>query len=95
MSNITDIQEDDKKHLRNVKFENTDFRKARPTLMRRICVMVAYRDGAIGVRDSKDASRTTLVFNEDEWNAFITGVKDGEFDIDVLKVALPGALERV
>ncbi|NCN07083.1 DUF397 domain-containing protein [Candidatus Falkowbacteria bacterium] len=63
--------------------------------MRRICVMVAYRDGAIGVRDSKDASRTTLVFNEDEWNAFITGVKDGEFDIDVLKVALPGALERV
>lgn len=74
------VQEDDKQKLRNVNFNDTDFRKATGTLMRRICVMVAYKDGAIAVRDSKDASKTTLIFNEDEWRVFVKGVKDGEFD---------------
>jgi hypothetical protein len=43
--------------------------------------MVAHKDGAIGVRDSKDASKTTLVFNEAEWDVFVKGVKAGEFDL--------------
>ena len=43
--------------------------------------MVAHKDGAIGVRDSKDQGKTTLIFNEDEWRVFVQGVKDGEFDI--------------
>jgi len=45
------------------------------------CVLVAMKDGAIGVRDSKDQSKRTLVFREDEWAAFIGGVKKGEFDL--------------
>ncbi|MBI2278664.1 MAG: DUF397 domain-containing protein [Candidatus Brennerbacteria bacterium] len=49
--------------------------------MRRICVMVAHKKGAIAVRDSKDALKKTLIFNEAEWSVFIKGVKAGEFDI--------------
>ena len=75
------IQYDDKKHLRNVQFNDNDFHKAAGTLMRRVCVMAAHKDGVIGVRDSKDATRTTLIFNEEEWNVFVTGVKNGEFDL--------------
>lgn len=75
------VQADDKKELRKVKFNDSDFRKASGTLMRRICVMVAHKDGAIAVRDSKDASKKTLIFNEKEWNVFINGVKAGEFNL--------------
>lgn len=84
---MSDIQPDDKVHLRTTQFKHQDFRKAKQTLMRRICVMVAYKDGAIGVRDSKDVDQNTLIFNEDEWNIFVEGVKNGEFDLDVLKVS--------
>lgn len=75
------VQADDKKELRKVKFNDSDFRKASGTLMRRICVMVAHKDGAIAVRDSKDASKKTLIFNEKEWDIFIKGVKAGEFNL--------------
>lgn len=75
------VQADDKKELRKIKFDDSDFRKASGTLMRRICVMVAHKDGAIAVRDSKDASKKTLIFNEREWDVFIKGVKAGEFDL--------------
>ena len=74
------VQEDDKQELRKVKFEDSDFRKAKGTLMRRICVEVAHKDGAIAVRDSKDASKKMLLFNEAEWSVFLDGVKAGEFD---------------
>jgi len=75
------IQADDKRELRKIKFKDSDFRKASGTLMRRICVMVAHKDGAIAVRDSKDASRKTLIFNKKEWGVFIKSVKAGEFDL--------------
>ena len=44
------------------------------------CVEVAFVDGAIAVRDSRDRSGPTLVYTPAEWEAFIGGVKDGEFD---------------
>lgn len=75
------IQQDDKTELRKVNFRDDDFRKSSETLMRRVCVMVAHKDGAIAVRDSKDPSRKTLIFNKAEWGAFIKGVKAGEFDL--------------
>lgn len=75
------IQTDDKQELRKIRFRDSDFHKASGTLMRRICVMVAHKNGAVAVRDSKDASKKTLIFNEAEWNVFIKGVKAGEFDI--------------
>jgi hypothetical protein len=46
------------------------------------CVEVAVLpDGQIGVRDSKDQDGPVLLFTTLEWDAFIGGVKDGEFDI--------------
>jgi hypothetical protein len=38
-------------------------------------------DGAVSVRDSKDPERRmSLVFGPEEWIAFVSGVKNGEFD---------------
>jgi hypothetical protein len=45
------------------------------------CVEVAeLPDGGVAVRDSKDPDGPKLTFTPAEWQAFIGGVKDGEFD---------------
>lgn len=46
------------------------------------CVEVGQgSDGSIVVRDTKDADRRiSLEFTDEEWAAFIAGVKAGEFD---------------
>jgi hypothetical protein len=46
------------------------------------CVEVAFVSGAIAVRDSKNPSGAALIFTPDEWDAFVGGAKDGEFDLD-------------
>jgi hypothetical protein len=33
----------------------------------------------VALRDSKDATKQTMFFNNEEWNAFVNGVKGGEF----------------
>jgi hypothetical protein len=46
------------------------------------CVQVAHLPGGmVAVRDSKDTARPAHVFDSEEWAAFITGVKAGEFDL--------------
>ncbi len=46
------------------------------------CVEVAFRGGRIGVRDSKDhGTGPVLGFTEHEWECFIQGAKNGEFDL--------------
>ena len=45
------------------------------------CVEVAnLPSGGIGVRDSKDTSGPVLQFTHSEWQAFIGGARNGEFD---------------
>jgi hypothetical protein len=46
------------------------------------CVEVAFLDGgAVALRDTKDQGQgPVLVFTPGEWDAFIGGAKDGEFD---------------
>ncbi|GAA2397198.1 hypothetical protein Cme02nite_60420 [Catellatospora methionotrophica] len=44
------------------------------------CVEVAVSPDAVGVRDSKDRDGATLAFTPDDWAAFLTGIKSGEFD---------------
>jgi hypothetical protein len=46
------------------------------------CVEVAFVGGAIAVRDSKNPTGAALIFTSDEWDAFVAGAKDGEFDLD-------------
>jgi Domain of unknown function (DUF397) len=44
------------------------------------CVEVADLDrGQVAVRDSKDRSGPALVFTPAEWDAFLKGVRAGEF----------------
>lgn len=45
------------------------------------CVSVAMKAGTIAVRDTKDVAKTTLSFTHEEWEAFVAGVKNGEFDV--------------
>ncbi|WP_440066419.1 DUF397 domain-containing protein [Streptosporangium sp. OZ121] len=45
------------------------------------CVETAVLSGGRrAVRDSKDKTGPALVFTRDEWNAFVGGVRLGEFD---------------
>ncbi|UGQ09200.1 DUF397 domain-containing protein [Yinghuangia sp. ASG 101] len=44
------------------------------------CVELAPISGGVAVRDSKDPSRPALCYTLDELDAFISGVKAGEFD---------------
>ena len=45
------------------------------------CVEVAKNlPGIVAVRDTKDRAGGTLIFTDAEWTAFISGVKDNEFD---------------
>lgn len=44
-------------------------------------VEVAFVGDQIAVRDSTDPE-AVLLFTQDEWDAFLAGVNDGEFDLD-------------
>jgi hypothetical protein len=45
------------------------------------CIEVAALPDGVAIRDSKAGdSGTVLVFTSDEWRAFVTGIKAGEFD---------------
>ena len=43
-------------------------------------VEVAFIDEAIAVRDSKNPQGPALIFTAAEWDAFVGGARDGEFD---------------
>jgi Domain of unknown function (DUF397) len=45
------------------------------------CVEVAFAEERIALRDSKDRKGPVLVFTPHEWEAFLSGVRDGEFDL--------------
>jgi uncharacterized protein DUF397 len=45
------------------------------------CVEVAFMGNAILVRDSTRPDGHVLVFTPREWDAFVDGAKDGEFDL--------------
>jgi Domain of unknown function (DUF397) len=45
------------------------------------CVEVAFVDSKVAVRDSKDRGGPVLVFTTHEWDAFIGGVRTGEFEL--------------
>ena len=37
-------------------------------------------EGSVVVRDTKDYTQQLLTFTDEEWTAFVAGVKAGEFD---------------
>ena len=67
-------------------FEDHEFVKSseseqRMPLRSRLCVEVAIRKDVIGVRNSNDPDKKTVIFTPEEWDAFVAGVKNNEFDI--------------
>lgn len=71
--------------MKDVIFNDEDFKKSSLSrgpggMAPGRCVAVAQKNGLIAVRDTKDASKATLYFDNEEWAAFIGGVKNGEFD---------------
>ena len=45
------------------------------------CVEVAFVEDMIAVRDSKKPEGPVLIFTQAEWDAFVGGAQDGEFDL--------------
>lgn len=73
--------------MRNKREKQTDeegFRKSSWSVKNpviRFCVSVKITDVQVMIRDTKDATKTTLTFTHGEWDAFIKGAKNCEFDI--------------
>jgi hypothetical protein len=44
------------------------------------CVEIADLGGAIGVRNSRDPDGPVLRFSIQEWQAFVGGARNGDFD---------------
>ena len=44
-------------------------------------VQVAFIDGFIAMRDGRSPEGPSLIFTPAEWNAFVLGARDGEFDL--------------
>jgi Domain of unknown function (DUF397) len=49
------------------------------------CVEVALDGGQVAVRDSKDRQGPVLMFTAHEWEAFLGGARDGEFELKRLQ----------
>jgi Domain of unknown function (DUF397) len=45
------------------------------------CVEVAELGDRVGIRDSKDRDGPRLLFTAEEWEAFLAGISNGEFDL--------------
>ena len=67
--------------MKTVDFSDSQFRISSFSSASGTCVEVAMKDGAIAVRSSKSPRGGVLVFSGAEWEAFIKGVKAGEFDL--------------
>jgi hypothetical protein len=57
------------------------FRKSTFSPKSRTCVAVARHKNHVYVTDTKNVEAPILCFSEDEWQAFLSGVKTGEFDL--------------
>ncbi|MCI2417960.1 DUF397 domain-containing protein [Saccharopolyspora sp. K220] len=54
------------------------------------CVEIQFADGAVRIRDSKDRGNGPIIgVPRAEWDAFVSGVRDGEFDLP--RTARPAA----
>lgn len=66
--------------MKKILFKDEDFRTATQCSYPYFCVGVAIKDGAVAVRNTNDATKTTLQFTTSEWHEFVKAVKIGEFD---------------
>lgn len=64
------------------KVAEADFAKSTATTSKDFtwCVEVARKKQGVAVRDSRNRGNGILFFTNNEWQAFINGVKSGEFE---------------
>ncbi|MFC1700884.1 DUF397 domain-containing protein [Patescibacteria group bacterium] len=69
--------------INTVNFRDKDFKKSSFTFTdaHKACAEVAIKDNTVAVRNSRDLEKNTIYFNFREWDAFIKGVKAGEFNL--------------
>ena len=56
------------------------------------CVEVAFLEGHVAIRDSKDEQSPLLLFDQEAWQEFIGGARHAEFDIPTADP--PSLMER-
>jgi uncharacterized protein DUF397 len=73
-----DIQDTHKPHL-DTNF--VEWRKSPLSHPNNQCVEVSFSSDAVGLRDSSAPEGAVLVFDRDEWEAFLGGVAAGSFSL--------------
>ena len=63
--------------VRDKDFKVSSWSKNNP----KTCVAVAVKPNGVAVRNSNDSTKNTVFFTQNEWSAFVKGVKNNEFDI--------------
>jgi hypothetical protein len=64
----------------DIPLKDEDFRVSGWCGNRPKCVQVAVKREGVAIRDSKDPEKSTLTFTHEEWDAFVKGVRDGQFN---------------
>jgi len=67
---------------RSLRFNDSEFHKSscsKPGV--HYCVEVAQKGGITAVRNSNDETKNAVFFTQNEWRAFVSGVKKDEFDV--------------
>ncbi|MCX9193379.1 DUF397 domain-containing protein [Carbonactinospora thermoautotrophica] len=62
-------------------FSTAEWRRSSTDDSAENCIEVARVGDYIAVRDGKDPEGPKLIFTLSEWDAFVAGAKDGEFDL--------------
>lgn len=58
-------------------FKKSSWSKNNP----KTCVAVAIKPQGVAVRNTNDPNKKTLFFTRDEWDAFLKGAKNNEFEL--------------
>lgn len=64
-----------------VQYGNDDWRKSSFSAGQTNCVEFRRTGDGVEVRNSKRPETGTIAYTDSEWQAFIAGVKNGEFDL--------------
>lgn len=64
------------------KVSDGDFHKSIDSPYQGACVNVAIKPEGVAVRDTKDPDKNTLFFTREEWDAFLKGVRRGQFELN-------------
>jgi hypothetical protein len=67
--------------MKQADFSGVQFHKSSFSADQEECVEIGMQEVTVYVRDSKDQNGAILVFNSREWDAFLKGVKAGEFEL--------------